>query len=191
MHSFHLMVSWLSVVLIISILFGGILSIANGEHNVCSLGDKELRIMKQHQNDIATAARRHGIDPALLAAIISRESNGGLTLDKNGYGDKGKAFGVAQIDQRYHNQLGKESRDPWSPAHLDQACTILQSNKEQVRKKHPSWTDAQVERGAVAAYNFGVKNVLTVEGIDRGTTGNNYSEDVLKRRQRFRSEGFI
>eukprot|EP01040_Poterioochromonas_malhamensis_P009457 gene9457-10269_t len=129
------MVLWLSVVLIISILVGGISSIANGEHNVCSLGDKELRIIKQHQNDIVTTARRHGIDPALLAAIISRESNGGLTLDKNGYGDKGKAFGVAQIDQRYHNQLGKESRDPWSPAHLDQACTILQSNKEQVRKK--------------------------------------------------------
>ena len=37
--------------------------------------------------------------------------------------------------------------------------------------------------GAVAAYNFGVKNVQSWDGLDRGTTGNDYSNDVMARAQ--------
>ena len=37
--------------------------------------------------------------------------------------------------------------------------------------------------GAVAAYNFGVGNVQSWGGLDIGSTGNDYSNDVMARAQ--------
>ena len=56
-----------------------------------------------------------------------------------------------------------------------------------VKKKHPNWSHGWHLRGAVAAYNFGSKNVQTKSGIDRGSAktckpcGGNYSWDTLQR----------
>lgn len=44
--------------------------------------------------------------------------------------------------------------------------------------------------GGVAAYNFGVSNVRSWEGLDRGTTGNDYSNDVMARAQRLQALGW-
>ena len=57
-------------------------------------------------------------------------------------------------------------------------------------KKHPGWPRDKQIQGGVAAYNFGVKNVQTIGGIDKGTTGGNYSSDVLKRQQYLKDHGF-
>ena len=40
-----------------------------------------------------------------------------------------------------------------------------------------------VNSGAVAAYNFGTDDVWTWERLDVGTTGNDYSNDVMARAQ--------
>jgi len=37
--------------------------------------------------------------------------------------------------------------------------------------------------GGLAAYNAGVGNIQTWEGLDSGTTGNDYSNDVIARAQ--------
>lgn len=56
----------------------------------------KLRVDK-YKSDIIKAAVKHDVDPAVIAAIMSRESRAGNTLGRRGYGDNGKAFGLMQV----------------------------------------------------------------------------------------------
>ena len=52
---------------------------------------------------IASAARAHGLDPALLAAVAAQETGGpGSNSGANIVGDGGHGRGLFQIDDRYH-----------------------------------------------------------------------------------------
>ena len=42
----------------------------------------------------------------------------------------------------------------------------------------------------MAAYNFGVGNVQSWGGLDIGSTGNDYSNDVMARAQYLKSQGW-
>ncbi|WP_347989905.1 transglycosylase SLT domain-containing protein [Methylomonas sp. AM2-LC] len=119
------------------------------------------------------------LPPALLAAMASRESRCGATLDSNGYGDNQHAFGILQIDKRYHTLQGVA--DPHSDAHICQASTLLNAFLQQITCHYPHWPAARQLQAAVVAYNAGVKNVKTLQGMDIGTTHNDYSNDVWAR----------
>lgn len=126
------------------------------------------------------AAVKYDVPPAIIAAICSRESRGGTALAADGTGDRGRAFGLMQVDQRYWQQQGR-SGDPGSQIHIDQGTMIYAQFREQVRKNHPSWTDEYLLKGAAVAYNSGPGNVRTKAGMDKGTTGNDYGSDVIAR----------
>ncbi|MDE2483106.1 MAG: transglycosylase SLT domain-containing protein [bacterium] len=52
---------------------------------------------------IAAAARRHGLDPTLLAAVAAQETGGpGANAGRNVVGDGGHGHGLFQIDDRWH-----------------------------------------------------------------------------------------
>jgi len=52
---------------------------------------------------IATAAREHGLDPDLLAAVAAQETGGpDSNSGRNVVGDGGHGHGLFQIDDRYH-----------------------------------------------------------------------------------------
>lgn len=126
-----------------------------------------------------------GLPAALLAAIASRESRCGAALDANGYGDNGNAYGIMQIDGRYHII---DSRDgPNGLEHILQASKILATNLEglRFRRLKVDWPDWALLKGAVAAYNSGILNVQTIEHMDIGTTGNDYGSDVIARAQHY------
>jgi hypothetical protein len=54
--------------------------------------------------EIATAARKHGLDPELLAAVAAQETGGpGSNAGNNVVGDGGHGHGVFQIDDRWHD----------------------------------------------------------------------------------------
>lgn len=53
--------------------------------------------VEKYKKIINQAADKHGVDPALIAAIMSRESRAGNTLDNDGFGDNRKAFGLMQV----------------------------------------------------------------------------------------------
>lgn len=133
---------------------------------------------KDYIKRVNTAARKFQLPTTLLLAVFGRESNHGRNLNR-GYGDKGKAFGVGQVDGRYHKQKGKT--DPYSVAHMAQAAGILYSFLKLIESKHPDWDDKYKLKGAVVAYNSGPSNVRTIEGMDRGTTHNDYGADVMAR----------
>lgn len=119
-----------------------------------------------------------GMPAAVLAAIASRESRCGNIL-RDGLGTTGHAFGIMQIDERSHVPDGKP--DPASVAHIEQAAGILDHFLQQLMRNHPDWADVHLLKGAAAAYNMGVSNVQTIDGIDRGTTGDDYGSDVMAR----------
>jgi hypothetical protein len=124
----------------------------------------------------------------MLTAICCRESNQGHALDSNGEGDGGAAFGVGQVDKRYHTQRGRP--DPYSYEHLEQAASIAAQYRDEVAAKHPDWADRYVLKGAAVAYNSGVGNVATIENMDGGTTGSDYGADVMARAQFYYAKGF-
>lgn len=135
---------------------------------------------------VKQVAEIHNLPPWLLLGIFDRESNHGRAL-QNGYGDNGNGFGVGQVDRRYHTQLGKP--DPYAVEHMGQCCDIFTDYLRQIEKKHPGWADKYVLKGAVVAYNSGVKNVATIQNMDKGTTGDDYGADTCARAQYWK--GFI
>ena len=59
------------------------------------------------------------------------------------------------------------------------------ANFHDLKLKDPDWPEEQLLKGAVAAYNVGVSNIKTIDGMDVGTTHDDYSADVLARAQYF------
>lgn len=56
-----------------------------------------------YASEIASAARRHGLDPELLAAVAAQETGGpGSNAGRNVVGDGGHGRGLFQIDDRWH-----------------------------------------------------------------------------------------
>jgi murein DD-endopeptidase MepM/ murein hydrolase activator NlpD len=133
------------------------------------------------------ASKKYDIPVALILALGSRESHLESILgrgnNKAGWGDNNNAFGVFQVDKRYHKIQGQH--DPFSWEHLDQAMGIFNQYRSEVQKKHPDWSQSNILKGACVAYNSGVNNVRTIEGINEGTTNNDYGDDVIARAQEF------
>ena len=124
---------------------------------------------------------KYGVPGALLAAIASRESGVGSALNEDGYGlYDSNGYGIMQIDKNANPSLtGKEGAH--SKEHIETATKIFVKMFEAVKAKHPDWALAWQLRGAVAAYNFGADDVWTKEGLDKGTTGSDYSADIWER----------
>ena len=138
----------------------------------------DLGRMEETLDTFKKVGKEHGIPPALLAAIASRESRGGKALDSRGYGRSDTTgFGLMQVDVDSHEVEG----GPRSETHIDHAAGILAGQWERVINDHPDWTEAQQLRGAIAAYNMDARNVRTLAGMDTGSTGNDYSSDVWAR----------
>ncbi|HEX7956020.1 MAG TPA: LysM peptidoglycan-binding domain-containing protein, partial [Pyrinomonadaceae bacterium] len=54
----------------------------------------DARMVLPYMSKFDEAARAHGLPPALLAGIASRESRGGAILARDGTGDNGHGFGL-------------------------------------------------------------------------------------------------
>ncbi|XP_051801196.1 lysozyme g-like isoform X2 [Acanthochromis polyacanthus] len=144
--------------------------------------------MEKYRSKINAVGRKKGVDPALIAAIISRESRAGNALH-NGWGDHGNAWGLMQVDVN-PNGGGHTARGAWdSEEHLSQATGILTDFIGLIQKKFPSWTSEQQLKGGIAAYNMGDRNVHSYENVDGATTGGDYSNDVVARAQWYKTYG--
>ncbi|XP_032418901.1 lysozyme g-like isoform X1 [Xiphophorus hellerii] len=141
--------------------------------------------MNKYKSKINRVGSQSGIDPALIAAIISRESRAGNVLH-DGWGDHGNAWGLMQVDIRHHHKEG----DWDSEEHLRQATGILVHFIKRIQNKFPNWSKEQQLKGGIAAYNMGDGNVHSYENVDEKTTGKDYSNDVVARAKWYKRNGF-
>ncbi|NXS62362.1 LYG protein, partial [Brachypteracias leptosomus] len=149
------------------------------------IAGRDLKNMQKYQDMIIEVGHSKCVDPALIAGIISRESHAGTVLD-HGWGDHGNAFGLMQVDKRYHNTVGA-----WdSKEHLTQGAEILNGMLETMQKKFPTWTNEQKLKAAISAYNAGPNNVQSYDKMDVGTTHNDYANDVVARAKFFKRNGY-
>nr|QGV12789.1 g-type lysozyme [Bostrychus sinensis]QGV12790.1 g-type lysozyme [Bostrychus sinensis] len=148
----------------------------------------DLNDMKTYKKMIEEVGEEFKIDPALIAAIISRESRAGKALH-DGWGDWDPArqayngWGLMQVDVNPNG--GRHTpRGAWnSKEHLRQATGILVYFIGRICNKFGNWTEAQQLKGGIAAYNMGDGNVHSYEEVDEHTTGRDYSNDVVARAQ--------
>ncbi|CAL1528639.1 unnamed protein product [Lymnaea stagnalis] len=145
-----------------------------------ALVQHDLPALLGHRDCYQSVADKHCIQASVIAALASRESNGGTALT-NGYGDNGKAWGILQCDLT-HSGLPCTTVAWNSCAHIEMMISRkLIPDIELVLGRHTTWSASQALQGGVAAYNFGVGNVQTWGGIDVGTTQGDYSNDVIAR----------
>lgn len=123
---------------------------------------------------LQAAARRHGIDWRMLAAIGVRETNF-RNVDSTRPDDPG--MGVFQLT----NQPGVTRAKAHDLAFAaDYAARMLKANINLLKRRHPNLTQAQLLQAAAAAYNFGPDNISgNPNTIDQGTTRNNYGRNIL------------
>ncbi|XP_067313996.1 lysozyme g-like [Pseudorasbora parva] len=149
------------------------------------LAEHDLARMEKYKSIINKVGKAKKMEPAVIAAIISRESRAGAAL-KDGWGDHGNGFGLMQVDKRHHTPVGG-----WdSEEHVAQATEILIGFIKKIKENFPKWTQEQCFKGGISAYNAGVKNVRTYEHMDVGTTGDDYANDVVARAQWYNSKGY-
>jgi hypothetical protein len=117
----------------------------------------------------------HGLPPALLAAIASRETGVGKLLDGNDCGPDGKRSGVMGVDDQAHPSPRNEDRK----ANIARAAAILAGLREEVKAKFPSWTAADQLLGAVTAYHQPQGFVATWDG--KPIAGDDYASDIWAR----------
>ncbi len=146
---------------------------AAGLRNVLHLGARETTRyaggVDRWRNDIADAARRHGLDPLFLQAIVRCESNG----DPRAVSHKG-AIGLCQLMPPTAAELGVNPRDP--RANLDGGARYI---KEQLLR----FRDVRM---ALWAYNAGPQRVAAGRGVPRETR--RYADDVIREYRRLKRE---
>ncbi|XP_041790032.1 uncharacterized protein LOC121604548 [Chelmon rostratus] len=157
-----------------------------------TMAETDAGRMERYKSKIKRVGAKYNIDPALIAAIISRESRAGNALT-DGWGDHGNAWGLMQVDVNprggNHTPVGE-----WdSEEHLCQATKILVDFIKLIQRK-PAFSGLSKEKqlkGGIAAYNMGDGKVHSYEGVDENTTGKDYSNDVVARAQWYKAHGVM
>ncbi|XP_074486631.1 lysozyme g-like isoform X1 [Sebastes fasciatus] len=150
--------------------------------------------MEEYRSMINRVGEKYEIAPALIAAIISRESRAGNTIkSQGGWGDYNpgrrahNAWGLMQVDVNPDGG-GHTKRGDWdSEEHLCQGTEILVHFIKRIRDKFPDWSTEQKLKGGIAAYNMGDGNVDSYGKVDKKTTGEDYSNDVVARAQWYKN----
>ena len=114
----------------------------------------------------------------LLTAVASRESGIGAALTSDGWGDRGNAFGILQVDHRYHTLLGPP--DPYSFAHMQQAAGILAKAHDDMMTKFPDWQPAMQWRAAVHGPSLTRQPALSLCNVSYGGTRDWSERHALK-----------
>ncbi|KAG7497258.1 butyrophilin 3 isoform X2 [Solea senegalensis] len=146
--------------------------------------------IQKYRNTIISVGQLLRVHPALIAAIISRQSRGGTQLKPDGFGKfDSQCYGLMQINKTYHVTEG----DAESSEHVKQGATFLKLLiKTMMRTKN--WTREQQLKGALACYIAGTEKVIALddpEEVDSVTPGGDFANDVVARAQWFANHGYM
>lgn len=130
-------------------------------------------------SQISGAARRHGLDPELLAAVAAQETGGpDSNSGRNVVGDGGHGHGVFQIDDRWHSFAG--TPDAMDPAkNADYAAGMLSGLLKQYGGN---------VREALSAYNAGSPTATGTRTRWADGSDLSYADSVMRHYQRLTGE---
>lgn len=161
----------------------------------------KLKFIRERYGElIRAAAARHRHRPEVVAGIMMRETEGGLSkwLDKPGPAGRGDlvvetkpdgtkvnvyhGHGLMQIDDRSFADYcaGPNWKEP--AGNIDFGCRILAAKRAYLTR-HLELSDGEAERAAIAAYNCGEGNVRKAleagADVDLYSANHDYSRGVL------------
>lgn len=128
---------------------------------------------------ISAAARRHGLDPELLAAVAAQETGGPDTnAGRNVVGDGGHGRGLFQIDDRWHTFAA--TTDAMDPAkNADYAAGMLSGLLKQYGGN---------VREALSAYNAGSPTATGTRTRWADGSDLSYADSVMRHYRRLAGE---
>lgn len=128
---------------------------------------------------ISAAARRHGLDPELLAAVAAQETGGpDSNAGRNVVGDGGHGHGVFQIDDRWHTFAA--TTDAMDPAkNADYAAGMLSG----LLKEYGGNV-----REALSAYNAGSPTATGTRTRWADGSDLSYADSVMRHYRRLTGE---
>nr|XP_033465347.1 butyrophilin subfamily 3 member A3-like isoform X2 [Epinephelus lanceolatus] len=153
------------------------------------LAERDLQEMLKYKETISNVGNKLGVHPALIAAIISRQSQAGTSLRPDGYGKSDhNCFGLMQINKHYHAVKG----NAFSVDHVDQGVTYFIQLIKTMQRTKPDWSKEQQLKGALACYISGEERVipLSYDEVDSVTPYGDFANDVVARAQWFFHNGF-
>ncbi|XP_037614891.1 uncharacterized protein LOC119481763 isoform X3 [Sebastes umbrosus] len=153
------------------------------------LAERDLKKMLDYKDTIISQGQSLGVAPALIAAIISRQSHAGTLLKVDGFGQSdNNCFGLMQINKNYHAVKGTA----FSKEHVDEGVTIFIQQVKTMRRDKKNWNKEQQLKGALACYIAGDDRVrhLAYEDLDSVTPNEDFANDVVARAQWFAHNGF-
>ncbi|XP_065321038.1 lysozyme g-like [Gordionus sp. m RMFG-2023] len=116
---------------------------------------EDVVFLNKHQSNIKHSVKGSGIDPALIAALISKQSRGGRDLDSSGYGVFTKNYGLLQINPKNYGITG----GPTSLEHLRQGVKMMNENLNTVLIGDKSgMTKEEIIKATLALWGEGQKN---------------------------------
>lgn len=152
---------------------------------------RDLRRLRPWVSVIRTAADEFAIDRFVVAGLMLRESAAGWAKpyhpkgDPCGWGDHGYAFGLFQIDRRYHKAFIESTAARFPLGQARYACGLLAWNRRHIMRRVRGVDPDRLTRGMLAAYNAAFHKVrrALLEGRDPDevTTGRDYSSWVIKK----------
>ncbi|XP_006980494.1 lysozyme g-like protein 1 [Peromyscus maniculatus bairdii] len=141
------------------------------------LAEIDRPYLLRYQPTMRIVGRKYCMDPAVIAGVLSRESQGGnFVVDM---GNMGNGIGVIQDSSFYPPTSWKS--DSW----VSQKTEILTSKIKEVQARFPSWTPDQYLRGGLCAYSKGPTFVRSNQDLNC-----DFCNDVLARAKYFKNHGF-
>merc|ERR1712212_621241 len=154
-----------------------------------AMAQADLQRMNKHKSIFIRVGRKMGIDPAIIAGIISTTSRAGKTLSSDHWGDKHKSFGLMQINVAKDGGNHK-IRGAWnSEEHITQGTEILVRFIRAIQKKFPCWSKENQLKAGIMAFNSGPGNVHTCLAVDFNHFGD-FGNGVVARAQWYKHHGY-
>ncbi|XP_053444346.1 lysozyme g-like protein 1 [Nycticebus coucang] len=143
------------------------------------LAELDMPHLLKYQPMIQTAGQKYCVDPAVIAAVLSRESQGGNVLVN--VGNIGNGDGIKALqDADFSTPMS------WiSESQVSQMTEILTTRIKEIQRRFPAWTPDQHLRGGLCAYSGGAGYVGSSEDLSC-----DFCNDVLARAKYLKRHGF-
>ncbi|XP_062933709.1 lysozyme g-like protein 1 [Cynocephalus volans] len=140
------------------------------------LAEIDMPYLVKYQPIMRAVGQKYCIDPAVIAGVLSRESQGGNILVN--VGNTGDGIGVVQDSGYAPTSLISESQ-------VSQVTEVLTTRIKEIQTRFPTWTPDQYLRGGLCAYSGGPGYVRSSQDLSC-----DFCNDVLARAKYLKRHGF-